>query len=115
MNMHEYAITQNIIDLAVEEAKKNDAKIIKNITLVIGELTSIIDESVQMYFDLLAEETIAKDAKLIFKNIKAQLRCNKCYKTFERQKSSFNCPYCEGLGRLTDIGKEFYIESIEVE
>ena len=28
---------------------------------------------------------------------------------------TFDCPKCGGQGEPTDIGKEFYIESIEIE
>lgn len=113
--MHEYSVTQNIINLAVEEAQKNGAQKIKFITLVVGELSSVIDESVQMYFDILSEDTIAQGAQLTFRKVKAQLECKGCGKTFERKSNSFDCPHCGGLGKLTEVGKEFYIESIEVE
>lgn len=113
--MHEYGVTQSIIDTVVEEAEKNNAKKIKFITLVIGELSSIVDDSVQMYFDVLSQGTLAQGAQLVFRRIKAELLCRQCGKTFELEKGSYDCPYCGGLGRLTEIGKEFYIESIEVE
>lgn len=113
--MHEYGVTQSIIDTVVEEAKKNNVKKIKFITLVIGELSSIVDESVQMYFDVLSQGTQAEGAQLTFRRVKAQLQCRKCERIFEMVKGNFNCPYCDGLGGLTEVGKEFYIESIEVE
>ena len=34
---------------------------------------------------------------------------------FEKKLLSFDCPKCGGQGGPTDIGKEFYIESIEIE
>lgn len=113
--MHEYGVTQSIIDTVVEEAEKNNVESIKYITLVIGDLSSIVDDSVQMYFDALSQGTVAEGAQLVFRRVKAQLQCRQCEKNFELEKGSFDCPGCGGLGRLTEIGKEFYIESIEVE
>ena len=49
------------------------------------------------------------------KRIKPKLKCPKCGELFERRPMSFACPVCGTDGGPTDIGKEFYIESIEVE
>lgn len=113
--MHEYSITESIIKIVDNEVKKGENLKVKKISLVIGELSSIIDDSIQMYFDLLSEDTSCQGAELQFIRVKAQLECKECNKVFERNKSDFNCPYCNGLGRFTERGREFYIESIEVE
>lgn len=113
--MHEYGVTQNIVNIVVKEADNNNANKINSITLVVGELSSIIGDSVQMYFDILSKDTPSEGAKLIFKRVKAQFECRQCNNLFERQNTDFECPKCGGLGKPTGIGKEFYIESIEVE
>ena len=113
--MHEYAITENIIKTVNTEAAKAGAKKITEIKLVIGDLSSVVDESVQMYFDIISKGTLAECAKLVFKRVPAEYRCKKCGNEFVRKSSSFNCPECGGDSILTDKGKEFYIESIEVE
>jgi Hydrogenase expression/synthesis hypA family. len=48
--MHEYAVTKNIVDIAVAEVKAANAGKIVGISLVVGDLSSILDESVRMYF-----------------------------------------------------------------
>jgi hydrogenase nickel incorporation protein HypA/HybF len=113
--MHEYAVTRSIINMAVEEAKKNGSNKIIEIRLVIGDLSTIIDESVQMYFDVIAEGTAAQGAKLSFRRIKAEFLCTACNIKFIKPERGFNCPNCGELGTPTDVGREFYIESIEVE
>lgn len=113
--MHEYTVTKNIVDIAVKEATKSNAKKIICINLVIGELSTIIDESVQMYFDFFTEDTIANGAKLNFRKVKAEFECNKCFKKFNMDTFTYECPQCGGLSKPTDIGREFYIESIDIE
>lgn len=113
--MHEYSITKGMLNTVIEEAKKAGANKITNIKLVIGDISTIIDDSVQMYFDIMSEGTIAEGAKLTFTRIKAQFRCKSCNHVFNKTGKGFDCPLCGGLSIPTGVGKEFYIESIEVE
>jgi hydrogenase nickel incorporation protein HypA/HybF len=113
--MHEYAITKNIIDISVAEAEKAGASKITEIRLVIGELSSIIDDSVQMYYNIISSGTIAENAKLVFKRIPISFRCKSCGMVFTSQDSKFECPVCGGMSSLLGEAREFYIESIEVE
>ena len=113
--MHEYAVTKNIINMVVEEAQKAGGLKVIEIKLVIGDLSTILDESVQMYFDIISEGTLAHGAKLSFRRIKAEFNCKVCDSKFIKPDRGFNCPNCGELGNPTEIGREFYIESIEVE
>lgn len=113
--MHELSVTQSLLNIAVEEAKKINAKKIKRITLVIGDLTSIMDDSVQFYFDILSKSTIAEGAVLSFKRVPAEFKCGECGHVFEKRAYSFRCPRCGGKSIITERGQEFYIESMEVE
>lgn len=113
--MHEYAVTKSMIDIAVKEADKAEAGKITEIRLVIGDLSTIIDDSVQMYFDILSEGTAAEGAKLVFNRKPAIFRCRECGNEFVKPAKGFDCPKCGGLGTPTDAGREFYIESMEVE
>ena len=112
--MHEYPITQQIIKIAVKHGKAAGAIKVDVITLVVGEQSGFIGESIQMYFDIIAQNTICQGAKLIIKPVKSKLKCGACGKYFYRKPFSFACPHCGGEGGPTEIGKEFYIEDILV-
>jgi len=113
--MHEYPVTQQIIKLAGEHASSLGASRVLSIKLVIGEYSGFVGESVQMYFDVISKGTLCEGAVIEIVPIKAKMRCTACGELFERQFLSFDCPECGGAGEPTDIGKEFYIESIEIE
>ena len=61
--MHELSITQSIMDVVLVEAEKAGAKEVKKINLVIGEMSGIVEQSVQFYFDFLNKETVAEGGK----------------------------------------------------
>ena len=113
--MHEYHIVEGIIKQILEKAKSSNAKKITSVTLILGELSGFKEDSIRIYFDNLAKENILEGARLVIKSAKSNLKCQSCGRIFEHQKSNFNCPKCHGLGILTNSGKEFYIDNIEIE
>jgi hydrogenase nickel incorporation protein HypA/HybF len=113
--MHEYAVTEGLLKMVLEEARKAGAQKVTEIKLVIGDLSTIIDESVQMYFDLMSEGTMAEGAKLVFRRIPAQFKCTVCGLEYNKPRKGYDCTSCGGLGMPTGVGREFYVESIDVE
>ena len=113
--MHEYPITQQIIKIAEDHAREAGAARVKTLRLVVGDYSGFIGDSIQMYFDVISEGTLCEGATIEIERVKPKLKCEKCGLYFERKLFSFSCPACGGEGRPTEIGKEFYIDSIEVE
>ncbi len=110
--MHELPVVLDIVRIVEEEASKRGFKEIAQIDLVIGELSSVMDESVQMYFELMAKNSICAGAKLVFEFRPAMLKCSACGNEFPHAQS-FECPACGGDSVLiTGTGREFYIRSI---
>ena len=113
--MHELAITQSMLDLVVEQAKKVKAKRVEKINLVIGEMSGIVGECIDFYFEFMSKDTIAHGAILSFKKIPIQVCCSNCGQLFTPKELDWSCPSCQNRGIEIVTGKELYIESIEVE
>ncbi len=113
--MHEFPVTEQIIKIAAEQAEKNNALKVTQINLVVGESSGFIGESIQMYFDIISEGTICKGAILKMENVKTKWKCPACDILYSRQPLSFACPNCGMDGLPTEIGREFYVQSIEIE
>lgn len=113
--MHEYPITEQLIKIAEEHCDKANANRVTLVNLVVGEYSGFVPESIHMYFDLIAEGTKCEGAEIVITRVRAKLKCPACGEIFARKLLSFACPKCGTDGGPTDIGKEFYIESIEVE
>jgi hydrogenase nickel incorporation protein HypA/HybF len=113
--MHELAVTQNILDIGKKFANDAGARKILKIYLVIGQFASIVDDSVQFYWDLIAKDTLAEGSSLIFKRVPAQFECQECLSLFTWDDIDDACPNCRSSKVKLIAGNEFLIESIEVE
>ena len=113
--MHEFSITQGILSIALEKAREAEAKRISRINVVIGELSGIVDDCVEFYWDFLGKDTIAAGAVLSFQHPPTQLRCRKCSTVFTPDDLTWTCPDCSELSVEIISGRECYLESIEVE
>jgi hydrogenase nickel incorporation protein HypA/HybF len=114
--MHELAVTQNILEIALRHAQAADAAQITRIHLVVGQLSSIVDDSVQFYWQAIARDTIAETARLTFERRPARLRCRTCGVQFELgDQPAFVCPDCASLDVTVEGGDEFYIAHLEIE
>jgi hydrogenase nickel incorporation protein HypA/HybF len=113
--MHEYSVTASLLDLAVKHAQAAKAQRITDLYLVIGQLSSIIDDSVQFYWNIVSENTIAAGSLLHFRRIPAEALCLKCEKRYPLNERDFACPNCGSEQIKVVAGEEFYLESIDVE
>ena len=113
--MHELPVTQNILEIALRHANEASASRIRTIDLVIGDLSSIVDDSIVFYWDFIAKDTIAEGAKLIFHRKPIELECNACNNHYIPGKDAYQCPRCSSEQFKIISGKEFYLDSIEVE
>lgn len=112
--MHEFYITSQILNIALDAAREQNARMIKSIRVVIGELTGISDECVLFYFDVLTPGTIASAAKLEIRIAKAYLHCAACNLEFSRT-PDFACPQCGAQCQLANGGQELLVEAIDIE
>lgn len=113
--MHELAITQSVLDIALEHAQNFDATKITRINLVIGEMSGVVDECVRFYFDFISKDTIASEAALSFERVPIKARCRNCDTTFPLSEFDWTCPNCQSSSIEIVAGRELYIDSIEVE
>lgn len=110
--MHELSITESILTICLEHAEQ--ASRITDIHIVIGQLSSFVDESIQMYWDIISADTIAVGATLHFRRISAKVSCLNCQMIYPLNIPDFICPNCGSIQGEIITGDEFYVESIEV-
>ena len=113
--MHELPAVTEVIKTLDEESMENNLSRITRVRFVIGELSSIEEECVRSYFELLSQGRSSEGAQLEFIKTYARLRCTRCGEEFEHR-GSFDCPKCGSGGVLIKgTGRDFLIKDIEGE
>ena len=122
--MHEAAIAQSIVRTVLTEAEKQGAIKVESIEIEVGELTFLGIDQMRFWVETSFQGTIADGAKLIFKNMKAKIRCNDCeYEGDLKVKEdpayhinlpSFSCPRCKSTRIEITQGKEAFIRQIKI-
>ena len=113
--MHELAITEGIINTAVPAAREAGAGKILEIRLKIGELSGVLPACIQEYFDIVSQGTIAEGARLSVERIPVSVRCLDCGFEGVIDRKKIRCPRCGGAELRITAGREYYVDSLEVE
>jgi hydrogenase nickel incorporation protein HypA/HybF len=121
--VHELSMTTQIVDSVLEEAKKQDAKKVTEVHLIIGKLTFLGIEQVRFSYNILVEGTIMKGSKLIIEKKDGIIECPSCgYKgsiPFEDDPAyhvpipTLRCPKCGKAAKILE-GNECTIRSIKM-
>jgi len=112
--VHELSVTESMLSVVLRHAETNKATEVTAINMVLGDMSTVMEDSVRFYFEILGKGTIAEGAKLNFKRTKLIARCPVCGKEFEVVEYNFRCPDCEGVESEIISGREFQVESIEI-
>jgi len=113
--MHELAVTEDILRIAIEEGQSHQAKRVTDIYMTIGQLSSIVDDSVQFYWDHISKGTICEGATLHFNRPPAKFRCKKCQTEFSLADDLQPCPNCQSFDLEVISGDEMQVDNIEIE
>ncbi len=113
--MHELAVTESILQIVLQSAEENGATKVTDISLTIGALSSIVDDSVQFYWEHISKGSIAEEAKLHFNRILAMLKCQTCGNEFQLIEELSPCPNCHSINLQIIAGEEFQVDAIEIE
>jgi len=112
--MHEMSVVESMMGVVLRHAEQNRASRVTKINLVLGEVSSVMEEPIKFYFDILSRETITEGAELVFRRTALMARCSQCGGEFKVEEFDFTCPDCKGTDTEITSGREFQVESIEI-
>lgn len=113
--MHELSVVESILEITLRHAASAGAGRVTDLHLVIGDLSSVIDDSLRFYWDLISKGTAAEGASLHFKRVPIGVECLDCGTRYEAHKGDLSCVGCRGERIRIVAGREFFLEAIEVD
>lgn len=112
--MHELSIMTYLLEGVEEEARRQGARGIRRIDVVIGERLGVIDDSLLFCFDVLSAGTLAEGAQLEVRRVPMRFSCAE-HGEYGWREDDFGCPICGRVGTPTGQGSELLVESMEIE
>ncbi len=113
--MHELAITQSILDIAQTAAREHNVTRVREVRIKLGEYCGVVPQCVQYYFDVISKGTVADGAVLTMERLPILMRCEDCRWEGQVDKLHIVCPNCGSTHLKLLQGREFYVESLEVD
>ena len=114
--MHELSIILEIIKTIEKElvnmGENADETRVTEISIQIGEMSSVLPKYIIEYFPDSVKGTILEHAKLVVENIPAATRCTVCGAEFGFSENDGVCPGCGSRDLRLISGREFFIKEI---
>ncbi|MGQ9588714.1 MAG: hydrogenase maturation nickel metallochaperone HypA [Planctomycetota bacterium] len=113
--MHELAVTQSLLETALRHARREGAVRVTRLRLVLGDLSTFVDESVRFYWNIVSKDTLCEGAELEFRRTPARFSCRSCGTEYAARGELAPCPRCGGEDVRVAGGDEFHLESMDIE
>jgi hydrogenase nickel incorporation protein HypA/HybF len=113
--MHELAIMDSALGIALAQAQKAGAGSVRVIRLRIGALSGVVPDALQFAFEALVPGSIAEGARLEIEAVPARFWCAVCQREFESEDLFSKCPACHRSCGELRAGREMEMTSLEIE
>ncbi len=106
--MHEYSITCSIIDIVKKIVDENKVSKVSKIDFEINPAASLEPDSIKFYYEFLTrDDSILKNARLVFKKPAKKIKCCGCGALYSPKGFPAICPKCLKInpinGNIDDI------------
>jgi hydrogenase nickel incorporation protein HypA/HybF len=112
--MHEMSIAENLLEVIARHAPTDGRAKVIGVRLRIGELTSVVPESLRFCFQIASEGTITHGAELKIETVPVVGRCSHCRMSFNVQDHCFVCQGCGSTDVELVSGNELDVVELEI-
>jgi len=113
--MHEMALTESIVEIAVAAAQEQGAVRVKKVFVDVGALSPVEPEALLFCFAAVSAGTIAEGAEMEIARIPGSGWCADCGRSVPLAERFGACPECGGFHLQMRSGDELRVREIEVE
>ncbi|CAH2604211.1 hydrogenase maturation protein HybF [Rhodovastum atsumiense] len=112
--MHEMALTQSLIAIVEETARRERATRVRVVVVEIGVLGHVEPEALRFCFDVVSRGTLAEGARLEIVTMPGQGWCLDCSRSVPITGRFGPCPDCGGQRVQMTSGGELRVREMEV-
>lgn len=120
--MHELSMADGILKAVLSNAEENEAIEVIEVTIELGKMALLNPEQVKFMLGVLSEDTIAKKAEFIIKDIPIEIECSKCQysgkindEDLDHYTPLIECPQCGNKQISVINGKDCTVKNIVIE
>jgi hydrogenase nickel incorporation protein HypA/HybF len=113
--MHEMALTESIVEIAAEGARKEGAAKVKRVCVEVGALSHVEPEALEFCFAAVSAGTIVEGAILEIDRVAGEGWCPDCRKPVVIAERFAPCPECAGFHVRVTSGDALRVREIEIE
>ena len=113
--MHELSVATEILETAIAEAKRHNARRVEKVICRVGVMQQIVPEILVDAFGMASAGTIAEKAVLEIVTITPHVLCRSCGGDTEAKQWEFSCPKCGSSEVQTKGGDELLLASVMME
>ena len=113
--MHEMSLTESIVEIALEEARKAGARRVTRVFLDVGALSCVEPQALEFCFAAVSAGTPAEGAELDIHRVAGAGWCLDCEKTVEIAERFGACPDCGRYRVQMTAGDELKIREMEAD
>jgi len=113
--VHEMALTESIVEIAIEEAQKQGARRVTRLFLDVGALSCVDPEALEFCFAAVASGTAAEGAKLEIARIVGAGWCLECERSVPLTERFGACPECGRHRVQMTAGDELKVREMEID
>ena len=115
--MHEISLVQGLFEQLAELAEQNNMTKVVTVTMQIGPLSGVVEDSFRFGFDVLSRDNdLLRDAKLILHSTSVTYRCTSCQTAQESTtQRPDSCEHCGENFLIAEGGDELILQQVEME
>jgi len=113
--VHELAMVASIYEVIEDKIKEYGVHKVKQVRIVVGELTGVEDATMKACFEMYVQATPVEGAELLIKRVPVKVSCRICGNEYETKIPFAECAVCGKKSFKIISGKELYIDSLEAE
>ncbi len=131
--MHEFSFASTIVDVVLQNVKKNGVKKVRSVLVEVGEFTMIIPEFLRHSYDIIKEaHPELAESQIVVTSMPGKIQCNACGTitevSFKKTSSdgvdaslammnpgAFACSKCKGTDTSIVGGRQATVKSMKVD